>query len=643
MKTKKILALILVGIMLLSFAACGEKNKQPDNEANALTVGAMPDNLMVEKVGSLETNKFVTAEGGLYYQDEATGKYGVMSLEGNYDTGAIYSSCMASGMYFEVSKESNRRFTKPDTLNDTGLIDGKGKVIVPEGYAYIDALNDRYFYAAKATKIVDSVESAVVSYEDDDINKPRDATFANADTDTLYAGEWVVYDKTTGKTVPGVKGTVVDIVLAYGDFIRYHDDEGNEHTVDANGKELECTKIFADGSYTIEGEIGTVYDTKGKKLFDYDLNSFKPQEAKGDYYSTVLYKEDETVYAVMDKTGKVISPEFNSYITFYGDIITVDNEIYDVKGKKLIKGAYQSIDYDSMFGDYYFIKNNETYTLINSKGEVLFEDTESETKNVYTHDFLAYDKIDDKNMFYSYKDKDYTIGGNTFAPWLVKQTDKYNRDNIVSTISGETILEGYNSYTHTTVRGTAYYVYAKYDGGTDIYLIVNEAQLAELMKKKDNLLNDLVASFKKEGIKVTVNKETGELSMDSSVLFGGDSAELTAEGKSFLDKFIKVYTSIAYSEEYDGFISKTFVEGHTAPTADATYASDMQLSVDRATNVKKYCVSTTNGAAVKRFVQNLEAVGYSNSQPIYKADGSVDMDASRRVSFRFMLNIDLLN
>ena len=642
MKTKKFLSLLLVGIMLLSFAACGGKNKS-DNEANELTKGAMPDSLMVEKVGSLTSDDFSTAEGGLYYQDEATEKYGVMSLDGNYDTGAVYVNCTPVGLYFKVSKTGDRKINNAETLNDTGLIDGKGKVLVPEAYAYVQSIGDRYFLAIEATNIVGSKDRALVAYDDRDVSKPISATLANEEEDFLFAGKWYVYDKTTGKMVPGISGTADQSVVAYGNFIAYNDDEGNRHVVDANGKELVHNKLFDDGSYTIEGKIGTVYDTTGEKLFDYDLASYIPKYVNGNYYTASVYKDGTTAYVVMDKTGKVLSTEFTSMPSFYGDLVLVDNTVYDVTGKKVIKGSYESISYNSMFGDYYFLRNNETYTLINSKGDVLFEDTEKKNKVIFKDEFVAYDKSDDNYMFYSYKDADYTIEGYSFAPWLVKTASTNNLYNIVNVISGETVLENYNSYTYTTVRGTAYYVYAKYNGGTDIYLIVNEAQLKELMDKKDKLLSDLIASFEKEGITVTVNKETGELAMDSSVLFGGDSAELTADGKAFLDKFVKAYTSIAYSEEYDGFISKTFVEGHTAPTADATYASDMQLSVDRATNVKNYCVSTTDGAAVKRFVENLEAVGYSNSQPVYGADGNVDMAASRRVSFRFMLNIDLID
>ncbi len=642
MKKRKFLALLLIVVMLLSFAACGEKDN-PDNEANVLTEGLMPDNLMVEKVGSLLTSDFMTAEGGLYYQNDGNGKYGVMSLDGNYDTGAVYSDCNPKGLYFEVSKARNRKFTEPKSLNDTGLVDGKGKVIVPVAYAYVESLNERYFLAIQATKIVGSKDEALIAYGDKDVDKVRKANIADEETDFMFAGKWVVYDKTTGQVVPGVSGTVDKSVVAYGNYISYNDDAGVKHIVDAKGQPLYCTKIFSDGSYSVEGKIGTLYDGDGKKLFDYDLASYIPNYVDGEYYTAKFYRDSETVYVIMDKTGKVISSEFTSLPYFYGELILIDGKVYDVTGKNIINGSYEYINYNAMFGDYYFLRNNDTYTLINKKGEVLFEETDSDTKFVHPDNFLTSEKIEGDTYYYSFKDKAYNIKGYSFAPWLVKVEGNNSMYNLVSAISGETILEKYNGYTFTTVRGTAYYVYAKYNGGTDIYLIVNRAQLDELMKKKDRLLDDLIASFEKEGIKVSVNKETGELSMDSSVLFGGDSAELTDEGKVFLNKFVKVYTSIAYSDEYDGFISKTFVEGHTAPTADKTYAADMQLSVDRATNVKNYCVATTEGAAVKHFIENIEAVGYSNSKPVYGADGNVDMEASRRVSFRFMLNIDLLN
>lgn len=169
---------------------------------------------------------------------------------------------------------------------------------------------------------------------------------------------------------------------------------------------------------------------------------------------------------------------------------------------------------------------------------------------------------------------------------------------------------------------------------------VEEDKLDTLVEKKENLLADLIEAFKAEGITVSVDEVTGELALDASVLFGGDSAVLTEAGKAFLNKFVKAYTTVVYSEKYDGFISKTIVEGHTAPVAGSTYESGLPLSEERANNVKNYCVSSDTGVDVSKLASTLEAVGLSNSKPIYDTSGKVDMAASRRVSFRFIINLE---
>ena len=56
---------------------------------------------------------------------------------------------------------------------------------------------------------------------------------------------------------------------------------------------------------------------------------------------------------------------------------------------------------------------------------------------------------------------------------------------------------------------------------------------------------------------------------------------------------------------------------------------------------KRSATSAESGADVSKLESNLEALGYSISQPVYNADGTVNMEASRRVSFRFMVSIDL--
>ncbi len=190
-------------------------------------------------------------------------------------------------------------------------------------------------------------------------------------------------------------------------------------------------------------------------------------------------------------------------------------------------------------------------------------------------------------------------------------------------------------------------------GRMDTFVTVEEAEKVEalpedtyeaLMEKKDDLLTDLANGFSDAGIAVTVNPDTGEMAVDSAVLFGGDSAELSDNGKGLLDRFIQVYASVTSNEKYDGFISQTLVEGHTAPLAGSTYESGLPLSEQRAQVVLDYCLGseqlgiTADQAEALR--QTMVAVGCSNIRPVLNPDGSVNLDASRRVCFRFLINLD---
>lgn len=168
---------------------------------------------------------------------------------------------------------------------------------------------------------------------------------------------------------------------------------------------------------------------------------------------------------------------------------------------------------------------------------------------------------------------------------------------------------------------------------------LSESQIEEIIEKKDNLVEDLVKAFESAGIEVTVDEKTGEFAMDSTILFAGDSAELSDKGKDFLNKFVKAYTSIIFSDEYKDFVEKTVVEGHTAPLSNSTYESGLPLSEQRANIVKDYCLSSETGVDTTELAKNLEAIGYSNSRPVTDENGEVDMEASRRVSFRFVINL----
>ena len=176
----------------------------------------------------------------------------------------------------------------------------------------------------------------------------------------------------------------------------------------------------------------------------------------------------------------------------------------------------------------------------------------------------------------------------------------------------------------------------KYNMNSDMALTLTDVEIMDIAEKTEDLYADLEAAFKEKGITVQINKETGEIAIDSSVIFGGDSAELSDAGKEMLKNYAEAYLSIISDEKYEGFIEKTMVEGHTAPVG-GTIEEGMPLSKQRADNVCNYC---KDGAGVDLSGAVFEAVGYSCSRPIYNTDGSVNMDASRRVSFRFIISAD---
>ncbi len=169
---------------------------------------------------------------------------------------------------------------------------------------------------------------------------------------------------------------------------------------------------------------------------------------------------------------------------------------------------------------------------------------------------------------------------------------------------------------------------------------LSNEMLEEIIEKKADLQEDLAAAYKAAGLNVTVNTVTGEIAMDSAVLFGVDASQIGEEGKAFLQQFMQVYTSVVFNEKYEGFVSKIMVEGHT--DTDGSYEHNQTLSQARADSVKDYCLSAECGidpVLTESLQTMLQAVGYSYDKPVYQENGDVDMAASRRVSFRFVINM----
>lgn len=208
---------------------------------------------------------------------------------------------------------------------------------------------------------------------------------------------------------------------------------------------------------------------------------------------------------------------------------------------------------------------------------------------------------------------------------------------------GLVLTDGQAVYYYTDTYGSRY---ANQMGGNisieemDKLADMDQAKLEEILSKRTSLLDDLSAAYEQAGLQVTVNRETGEIVLDSTVLFGVDETQISDEGKAFLNQFMKIYTDMVFSETYSGFVSRILIQGHT--DTNGSYEMNLTLSQARADSVRDYCLSSECGmdAHLEALTSMLLAQGYSYDNPILDAEGNVDKDASRRVSFLFLIDLE---
>ena len=179
-----------------------------------------------------------------------------------------------------------------------------------------------------------------------------------------------------------------------------------------------------------------------------------------------------------------------------------------------------------------------------------------------------------------------------------------------------------------------------------VQLIKQQEQMADQQKKLDRIIgirSDLITALKTEfegsDLKVSVDPQTGAITFDSSVLFDRNKDELKGTGTEFLDKFLPRYFNVLLKDDFIPYISEIIVEGHTDTRADYMY--NLELSQQRALSVAKYFLDEKTSTFPKEKVEKLQKIvtanGRSFSDPIKNDDDSINMDASRRVEFKFRL------
>lgn len=169
---------------------------------------------------------------------------------------------------------------------------------------------------------------------------------------------------------------------------------------------------------------------------------------------------------------------------------------------------------------------------------------------------------------------------------------------------------------------------------------LNEQQgkLDTLLGVRTQIIADLSQTLAQEHLRAAVDAKTGNIIIESTVFFDTGAATIKETGKQLLNSFIPVYLNVLLRPEYSDYLGSIIVEGHT--DTKGGYLMNLELSQKRALAVVTYCLTEMPGlneeqrGALEKIVT---PTGRSYSSPVYSADGSVDMDQSRRVEFKFSL------
>lgn len=166
-----------------------------------------------------------------------------------------------------------------------------------------------------------------------------------------------------------------------------------------------------------------------------------------------------------------------------------------------------------------------------------------------------------------------------------------------------------------------------------------QTEINQIVGVRGELIEALRSEFSGNDLSVKIDSQSGAITFDSELLFGFDDDQLQEQGKAFLDQFLPKYFSVLLGDDFSPYVAEIIIEGHT--DTDGKYMYNLQLSQDRAFAVASYCLENKHkilsNEQLKKLRILLTANGRSFSSPVYKKDGSVDMDASRRVEIKFRL------
>ena len=166
-----------------------------------------------------------------------------------------------------------------------------------------------------------------------------------------------------------------------------------------------------------------------------------------------------------------------------------------------------------------------------------------------------------------------------------------------------------------------------------------QSQIEALVGMRTRIITSLSSALKSANISAQVDPTNGSIALESDVLFELGKYDLSERGEKFIDRFLPVYLDVLFSEEYLPYVAEIIIEGHTDSTG--SYIDNLELSQQRALAVAAYVLDDDYRGITADQKRQLRVVATANgrsfSDPVLDANGNEDMDASRRVVFKFRL------
>ena len=168
-------------------------------------------------------------------------------------------------------------------------------------------------------------------------------------------------------------------------------------------------------------------------------------------------------------------------------------------------------------------------------------------------------------------------------------------------------------------------------------MLTYQRRIDDMIGVRSKIIQELSKALSAANVGASVDPATGDIILEGKVFFDSSRDTIREEGKDLLSRFVPVYLGVLMRDEYVDYVGEIIIEGHTDTAG--SYLSNLRLSQNRALSVAEYCLQlpSLSSKQVSQLQELLTAKGRSFSDPIYTADGTVDMDASRRVEFKFRL------